>query len=242
LERSEEPQPIPTGAARGRRIRRTRPRDDPALVAAVLADPNGPAWRDELSRRLFLYARRYLLGWARAGTLRQQAKGVRGIGRVPQVLPLSDDQAESLVTEVLALALRTFTRTSLPKWDAVGGRSVDAYFVTWCFMKFPDAYDAWRRREGTQFAVLLTPEDHGGPTDERPRPEDVVATRDAVRQLCERDPTVHRVLVLVLGGHKLGDIETTMVAEGVLKSEVRRARRRLTDFVERLEQGDGGSD
>jgi hypothetical protein len=211
-------------------------------VAAVLADPNCPAWRDVLSRRLYDYAHGPLYRWACAGSLRQQAHDVRGIGRVPQGLRVNAHEADWLVAEILAVALRTFVRTSLPKWDPALGRSLDAYFMTWCLMKLPDAYEAWHRREVGQSVVQVSVDESIDPPDRRPRPDDIVAMRDALRELGLEDHLAYRVLLLKIEGYKLLEIEEFLTGEGFLRKDVKAARKKLADFIERHEQGDGGSE
>lgn len=195
-------------------------RADEDLVEQAVADPQGPH-QAELKARLGEYGFKVLTGWARHGELRTRAAramngaGVLGIERVPFELDESPDEAEMVVVDMLEMALRNFWGRPLRTWEPTGGSRVTTYFVTYCFMQLPGAYDKFFRREVRPLLMCASAEpDDDLFTDPDEGPEAIAELREQVAKLAKGDRRLLRILLLRVAGCTLREIAERLSEDG----------------------------
>lgn len=218
--------------ARHERGWRLRALNDAQLADLVLADPDGPEW-EVLRESLAAYVLPRFSRWAQAGQLRAKAIGNKtlGAGKIPPDLHLSHEQADALVCEVVAVAIRAFPSQALPKWEPGRGRSLRSYFVSWCLMKLPDAYQQWHRREVAQGVALVPVDEMVSLSGTDPTPDDIVAMREALADHAFDDPLGYRILELRLEGYTYSAIGELLGSEEPLMN-AKRARSRHLRFLQ----------
>lgn len=217
----------------GCRCRRCRERSDRELVNLVGSEQGDVAW-GLLQERLTDYAYAVLSRWGRAGVLRDKAdrRAVLGISRVPVGLNLEGQEARDLAIDIIEMALRDFRTSALPTWDPARGSSVKTYFVTWCLMKLPAAYERWYRREVAPLVGRAPVEEIARLADLDPGPEDLAWLRERIRELARNDRLIQRILLMRLEGYAYSQISKTLSDEGTHMSE-KKVRGRLRDLGRR---------
>ncbi len=211
---------------------RLRALNDQQLVDAVLSDVDGPEW-DVLRERLAAYVLPRFSRWGQSGVLRAKAIGNKtlGAGKIPPDLHLSHEQADALACEVVAVAIRSFPGQALPKWEQARGRSLRSYFVSWCLMKLPDAYQQWHRREVTQGVALVPVDEIAGLSDGDPSPDELVTMREAIADHAEDDPLGYRILELRTEGYTYSAIGELLRSEDP-HMNAKRVRSRHLKFLQ----------
>jgi len=153
---------------------------------------------------------------------------------VPEGLRLFGDDAAQLAGDIVVKALQSFWDRSYPRWDPDLGRGLNAYFMTYCLMKLPDAYQSWFRREvqPTTNAISL---DDIAELCGKAKFEDQIELLELIRLVAGRDPRTLRILVLRRDGHSISDICRLLREDGVLMTKrgistlLRELRQRLQD-------------
>jgi hypothetical protein len=233
------------GAAPGATGRPPEDLTDHELVEAVRAAPEGPC-TTVLQARVYLYAYEVLMGWARSGQLRKQAakavdgRGVLGIDRVPVELDASVVEAEMVVVDMFVMAMRGFWGKPFDRWDGASGSSITTYFVTYCLMQLPGAYDKFFRREVKPLLAFVSTELATEQlADADPGPEQIAELRDQITDLAKRDRRLQRMLLLRLDGSTHREIaermseEGPLTTEGQVRGELNRLARRARDQGDR---------
>jgi hypothetical protein len=193
-----------------------------------------PAAAEE-RRQLAEHAYHVLMGWARSGQLCRKARaaldgrGVRGIGRVPVDIDASREEVELVAIDMLVLALDSFWPRHRERWDPDGRASLQTYFVTYCLMQMPRAYDKVYRRELRPVMIIAADGLDADLPDTDLGPEAIAELRERVAQLARGDRRLQRMLLLRLHGCTQREIASTLSNEGSLTTEgqVRGALRRL---------------
>jgi len=200
---------------------------DEALVAPARVAPEGPHHL-ELAARLYVYAYEVLMGWARSGQLRRQAakavngRGVLGLERVPAELDSSITEAEMVAVDMLVMAMRGFWGDPFGKWDPGSGSRVKTWFVTYCLMQLPGAYEKFFRREVKPLLAIASTELADELLADRdPGPEEIAELRARITQVARSDRRLQRMLLLRLDGYTHREIAERLSEDGPLTTEGR---------------------
>jgi hypothetical protein len=200
-----------------------------------------PEW-DVLSHRLTKEVLPILVAWMRNGTLRDRASSagedggrVRGLGDVPERLPLPDADATELAGEMIVRALRRLRRPDAESWRPDGGRSLKSYVVTGCLLQLPDAYrflfgTRRRRQPGLKMVAL----DAVDPADVRPGPHDIVGRRAEIEAWAREDPVRRCIARMASEGYRAPEIHRVLDDEG-FSVPIKRIRALLKDFIQRFQ-------
>lgn len=205
--------------------------DETARLKRILGDPRHPEWRKE-SEPLLAYAYPRLRSWIRSGRIRAMVarSGARGVSRVPEGLRVPRQDAHDLAVDTAVLAMRSF-HNAVPRWDPALGRGLRSYFVGFCLMKFPDAYQSWRRRgevAGDDTVPSGPGADRADPADPAPTPEEIATWRARFDHVA-RTPVERRVLHLAVEGSSRSEIIRQLRDDGVPMT-----RRKLASLFERF--------
>ena len=190
------------------------------LKVRILDDPSGWEW-EVLRDRLTRYAYPILMRWIAAGVIRRRAAvanhggPVLGLGRVPENLRLFGDDAAELAADIVMSALRAFPSKALPIWDPTRGKGLRSYFVGFCLMKLPDAYRGWYRREVASRPGTLSYEETADLAGTGVGPDDIVAMRDELDRLSDKDPLVRVIARMKGAGYTHTEIAEKLQAEGI---------------------------
>lgn len=105
------------------------------------------------------YGYAVFVGWLITGAVYRMAasqmrgRGVMGLGKIPEDLRLSRDDAHALASEVVIRSIDAFRRKTLmnpdpgKRWRVNGGASIKTFFIGRCLMELPDVFEQWSRRE-----------------------------------------------------------------------------------------------
>jgi hypothetical protein len=210
--------------------------DDELAARALQDDDGGVAWR-LLSDALVEYGMPWLLARVRSGDIVRHARklGVQGMARLPDELRYSGREAESLVHEILVDALRTFRDKCLPDWEPGRGLKLTSYWLNWCLMLLPDAYQRWYRREVRPRLGTVSADVIAEAIDRDPLAEDIACARRTVQARGKEDPLAQRIVLMRDAGFRWPEILEDLSAQGtpITAREARRRVRKL--FVAEFE-------
>lgn len=139
-----------------RRLQRLADREVVLTLELQGFDTSTPEW-DAFARALAEYGFSVILGWLITGSAFRMAasqrggQGVLGLAKLPDDLRLDRDDATSVATETVAVAIAKFREKTLmnrdpsKRWRADGGASIKTFFVGRCLMELPDCYQRWER-------------------------------------------------------------------------------------------------
>lgn len=193
-------------------------------------DRSSPSWR-ALASALAEYGYAVLVAWGVTGVLGRHAAAFGGVSgrRVPPHLRLDEDEAQSLTTEVLVVALERFRSKSLSTWSPSGGASLRTFFIGRCLMELGDVYERWHRLERRPYPVERLVDDGRFGA----RPDEQAEARMLADELLDRDPFLRAVLELQTAGYTIVEIaEALGTTPPALRTVTHRRRRRLQDGLD----------
>jgi DNA-directed RNA polymerase specialized sigma24 family protein len=173
---------------------------------------------------LVKYGMAVLTAWIRRGLIFHYCKQ-RGYGGLPAAPAGAFDDTglvEDLVLETVGKALMHFRDDVLVKgrWDYRKGASLRTFFIGQCLIRFPNAYNDWRRHDLERLPV---------------RP-----VREPLEYLERYDPSVEQLVVdQVYGDQILGQMKPldrrifAMIREGMTQSDIAAELGITTKTVER---------
>lgn len=194
-------------------------------------------WRI-LRDALIEYGHAVLVGWGVGGKLRSKAsahKGVIDAYRIPEGLRLSRDDADALGVDVLIKSIDSFRVKVLAqnRWHPEGGASLTTYFIGWCLMHLPTAYEQWNRRENPR-----QPTDVG--REQRPetmpeRATEAVLGAAAAREVLDDEQLVEMFEMRASGHNDRAIAEQFGLREGVVRTRLSRSRQRMKRWKDQHE-------